>query len=313
MLTAEQLEMRKSGIGSSEIAAVVGVDPFKRPIDIYLDKLGLAEPRADNEHTDIGNELEDSVARMALKRLGQKTAKYGTTVRHPTLPIALATPDFILDPAAILETKSVGYRMMHHWDPDVSDDSGVPAYYLCQVQWQLEVVGVDLAHVAVLLGGRDFRVYRIERDLDLGQALLDQAWDFWTHNVIAREPPPVDGSYSADRWLQKRFSKVGADFVKATPEHQALVVQLKASRAALARAEKEAAVAEQRVKEVIGEAAGIESDLGVVTWKRDRWGRTSWKDVATEMKAPEDLIQKYRSQPERRFLVPRLWAEGENT
>ena len=93
MLTPAQLELRKTGWGGSEIGALLGVDPFSGPLDVYLKKTEpdwVAPPNADMER---GTFLEDGVAEWYAFRTGTKLERIDETMRHKTRPLVLATPD----------------------------------------------------------------------------------------------------------------------------------------------------------------------------------------------------------------------------
>lgn len=312
-LSPAQLEQRKQGIGSSEIAAVAGLSPptWDGPVAIWLEKTGQGQPKPSNDQTEMGSEVEPILCRWAIAQLGLPEALYGETRAHPNHPWALATPDWIVrKPRVILETKNIGYRMLHHWDLDADDDRGVPDYYLAQVQWQLEIWDHELAYVAGWFGGRDRRLFRIERDREVAQALLEVADYFWNHHVLKRIQPPVDGRTATDRWLADRFRAARDTVMVAGAEVEAAVAELRHARAAHADADLKRAIAEQRVKELMGPHTVLESSLGTITWRTDRWGRVAWKEVVKEAgdAIPRELIEKHRSPPGRRFLPPREWG-----
>ena len=63
--------------------------------------------------------------------------------------------------------------------------------YLVQCLWYLLLTGLERADLAVLFGNSDFRIYTIERDLALEEALLEKAIDFWESYVKTDVPPPT--------------------------------------------------------------------------------------------------------------------------
>lgn len=262
MLTNEQLQLRRQGIGSSDIAAIFEADPFKAPLDVYLDKIGLAEPFSSTA-TWCGDHAEPMIAAMYAERQGIELFAGPGTMAHRAHPWALATPDRTRA-GALVEIKNVGARMLYLWA------EGVPEHVLLQVQWQLEVCDVDRADVAALLGGTDFQVYPVERDRALGAELLEVAGRFWREHVLARVPP-LHTAEQARRLARLRHPMNLGHVLPATDEAVLLRDQLAAVHAWQKELDASRAALEARAMELTGGADGIE---GCWSWKRPR---STWK------------------------------------
>ncbi len=83
---------RSTGIGASEVAALLGLDPRKTPLSLWLDKTGNAPPFEGNRFTEMGQRCEPVIADAYAEREGVELETCGTT-RHPDLPHVFATPD----------------------------------------------------------------------------------------------------------------------------------------------------------------------------------------------------------------------------
>lgn len=266
MLTPDQIERRRCGIGSSDIPAIVGVSPHAGPIDVYLDKIGLAEERS-TEATGLGDRAEAFVAELYREQTGACLYAGPGTKAHPAHPWALATPDR-LRAGALIEIKLVGARMVHLWE------DGVPAHVLAQVQWQLEVCDVERADVAALLGGTEFRVYPVERDRARAADLLEAGRRFWHEHIIARVPPPHTGA-DARRLAQLAHPRNSGEMRPRTFEAEHLreaILALRCQEQALADQRKRL---EAEAMAMIGDADGID---GCFTWRRARGD--AWKAAA---------------------------------
>src|SRR4051812_24779541 len=130
-LTPDQLKMRLSGIGGSEIAVVVGISPYAGFIDVWAVKV---EGRVfeGNAATRRGQILEPAVAAWYAEETGAQLREVGT-IRHPTREIALATPDRIATLAGserLVEIKTANLRQIDKWGEPGTDE--VPAQYLAQ-------------------------------------------------------------------------------------------------------------------------------------------------------------------------------------
>lgn len=204
MLTKEQKLLRRTGIGGSDAAAILGLSPWATPLDIYNEKVAEGEP-AEGEPTEsqlFGDMLEDTVARAWVKFMRKdghmvEVEAMSQTMRSSEHPFALANIDrkvTWLDgrPAKEgLECKTADKFVAHLWGNAESDE--VPDYYLIQCMHYLAVTGWDRWHLAVLIGGNTFRKYVIERDEELINHILAAERKFWTQHVEARVPPaPVN-------------------------------------------------------------------------------------------------------------------------
>ena len=71
----EWLKIRESGIGSSEIATIVGLNPWETPYQLWRRKLGIDPPKQENFAMKAGHYLEDAVARFWSDETGQDIIK----------------------------------------------------------------------------------------------------------------------------------------------------------------------------------------------------------------------------------------------
>ncbi len=283
MLTPEQLEARRSGIGGSEIATILGLNPFSGPLDVYLSKVeGLdAVSNADMER---GNFLEDGVAAWYAHREGVKLNEPGAII-HATSKVARCTPDGLAfvnihDNAVRLVSIKCPRRAGEVWGE--TGGRQVPEYAALQLQWEdmcCRSRGLSLlpeSHLVALVEG-DLRVYPVERDTELQDWLLEIGERWWARHVVAKVPPPLDGSDTAKEWLRRRFPRDTQPARAATLAEDLMLLDLKAAEDELALAEKDYDVARQRVEEAIADAGGIYSPAGKVTWRTNKLGKRSFK------------------------------------
>lgn len=215
--TQEWHEARANGIGASEIAAVVGLSPFSSAYALWLEKKGLipgADP--DNPLFYWGHALEPIVAdRFAFQHPEFWVMECGTFIAEER-GWQLANPDRLLfplevipnvtEPLGVLEIKSS--RFGDGYGPTGSDQ--IPLHVRCQVQHQMDVVEVPFAHVAVLIGGSDYREYRIAADPEDQVALRDAGAAFWA-SLATNDEPPVDASFATYEAARKRYDDIDPD------------------------------------------------------------------------------------------------------
>lgn len=182
------LAERRTGIGSSDVAAICGMSQWGGPLDVYCDKLGVLPDRP-NESMRWGLKLEGVIAEAFTEETGLEVAIPRPAIyRNSQWPWMLASPDRVCDTGDIVELKTA--RTAEGWGEPGTDQ--VPEAYLLQVQHQLACVpGSVNAHIAVLIGGSDFRVYKVLYNTRIIAKLAKLTEDFWKL-VQSRTPPPVD-------------------------------------------------------------------------------------------------------------------------
>ena len=190
------LDARRTGIGGSDVAAIVGVSKYAGPTTVFYDKLG-ALPDQDNAAMEWGRRLETAVRGKFADEHPEFCVVDGPgLVAHPDRRWQLATVDGLASegphgaPFAVVEVKT-GRCGSDEWGDELTDE--VPLPYLCQVIWYLDVFGLDVGFLAVLLDGRDYREYQIDYDAELAGKLRGHAEAFWTRHVLPRIPPDPDG------------------------------------------------------------------------------------------------------------------------
>lgn len=275
MLTASQTQARRSGLGGSDAAAVLGVHPYRSPLDVYLDKLGLAAPFEGNEATRWGDLLEDVIAREYAERTGQNIARTDAALRHPKHEWMLANPDrIIVGRSKGVEIKNVGARSAHRYGDGPEDCA---EEHICQSAWYMAVTDTDEWDIAVLVGGQRLRIYTIRRDLELEQLMIEAGERFWFGHVQAGVLPPVDGSESFKRYLAARYPRDTRPLRAASAEEAEWMRELAAVHGQRDEAEARAAMLENRLKSSMGDAGGIFADERKITWKADKNGRRSFR------------------------------------
>ena len=303
------LTVRKQGIGGSDAAAAVGLNPYKSQLELWLEKTGRdgnlpkIDPHDEESPLYWGNMLEPIVAAHYTKRTGNRVRRINAVLQHPdpSLPWMLANIDREVTGASdvqILECKTAGINGAKLWK------EGVPEYVQLQVQHQLAVTGKAAADVAVLLGGQHLEIHRIERDETLITRLIELEMQFW-HYVETDTPPPADGSDSAETALRCLYPEDKGQILDFTAERNlsACFADLQAVRQAIAEQEKLEAQLKQTLQQAIGEASRADFETGSVTWKKSK--DSVVMDMTRLLQDQPDLQQRYAvTKPgSRRFLI----------
>lgn len=303
------LAVRKQGIGSSDAAAAVGLNPYKSPLELWLEKTGRDDglPKADphDEESPMywGNILEPIVAAHYTKRTGHRVRRINAVLQHPDPDKAwmLANIDREITAASdvqILECKTAGINGARLWK------EGVPEYVQLQVHHQLAVTGKQAADVAVLLGGQHLEIHRIERDEALITRLIELERQFW-HYVETDTPPPADGSDSAEMALRCLYPEDKGQILDFKDERNlsACFADLLAVRQSITEQEKLEAQLKQVLQQAMGDASRADFETGSVTWKKSK--DSVVMDMTRLLQDQPDLPQRYAATKtgSRRFLV----------
>ncbi|HGL5380481.1 TPA: YqaJ viral recombinase family protein [Burkholderia cenocepacia] len=267
------LAVRRTGIGGSDAAAAVGLNPYMSALELWLDKTGRADglPRPDPSDTTSptywGTLLEPIVAASYTKQTGNRVRRVNAVLRHPSIPFMLANIDREIvgvPDVQILECKTAGEFGARLWR------DGVPEYVQIQVQHQLAVTGKTAAHIAVLLCGQALEVHRIERDDALIGRLVELEARFWRF-VETDTPPPADGSESADRALRHLYPGNG-ETIDFSDDHRlsSVFADLVAVRAEIEARQQLEAQFKQTIQQAMGDAIRAVFQTGSVSFKRSK-------------------------------------------
>lgn len=264
-------EQRNKGVGGSDVAAIMGISPWKSPLEIWLEKTGMATAPdlSGRESVAMGNELEGDVIQMYKRRHpGCRARRVNAVLVSNARPWAQASLDGITyDPElgwGVLEIKT-GSR-----DSEWTD--GVPLHYLTQVTHYLAVTGYEFADVAALIGDHglhyhEFRVMRDEEDL---QAVVEAVDEFWADCVEKGQMPPyVSALPSEGKALYEIYKRSDQEMKPSDAERTDWLAEQVSEineQAQRDRARKNECTNE--LKRLIGDNKGIITPEYLITWVR---------------------------------------------
>jgi len=185
---------RTKYIGGSDIGAILGISKYRTPLEVWLEKTGKETKQLDSLPLRFGSFAEEFVASEYSKAVGVTLLHDESIYIHPQYPFMSAHIDrFVLGdgqnspPTKILECKTANPFTQADWGEAGSDQ--VPMSYLAQCVWYMAITGIEKTDLAVLFGNSDFRIYQIERDLELEKLILEKAMQFWQNHVLADVAP----------------------------------------------------------------------------------------------------------------------------
>lgn len=284
-VNAQWVEARKNGIGGSDVASIMGLNKYSSPLNVWLVKTGREESPdlSGKEAVEWGNRLEDVVAeKFADEHPELKVYRRNATLVSIERPWAFANLDrWVTDGhgnVGILEVKTVGSRRAADWD------DGVPVYYLTQVMHYMSVTGYKYAWVAVLIGGQEFREYYIERDQQDIRAINDAVDTFWRDFVETDTAPALIGNDPEANALLSQHSDPSQEFVSMLDEDVSMLDELREIKDRMDDLKHRKTLIENQIKDLIGDAKGIETETKRITWVRST--RSSFDKKAFDQAHP---------------------------
>jgi putative phage-type endonuclease len=193
---------RRLGLGGSDIASVLGINPFKTAYEVYEEKVeGKIVDLSHNEKVIWGNLLEEPIAKR-YEQITNCPVFCTGMVKHSKYPFLLAHPDRIMLGRKGLEIKAVGEHTKHLWGEPGSQV--IPEYYYAQIAHYLLVLDYAEWDIAVLIGGQELRTYTFIRDKEFDEIIIEAGSKFWQDHVTKKCPPEKDYSNENIQQLIKR-------------------------------------------------------------------------------------------------------------
>jgi putative phage-type endonuclease len=299
---SEWLARRGTGIGGSDIAALVGLSQYETRMGVYADKIGHPDSR-DNDAMEWGRRLEDAVVDYFEDTTGILTRRIGL-LRSKAHPIAIASIDRLTDctghcghPDGLLETKTTNWRQEDLWD-----DEQIPDAAELQAQWYLGVTGRSHAHVVCLVDGRRPIHRTINANPDLFSIATRVAEGFWADHVEARTPPDPTAVPVVLDEVKRIYPDVVTDRAVVSPaDVDPILSELEAVKAEQKDAEERRSFLESRLRLLIGDAAELVAAGDVVatckqvtTQRLDSKAlRSAHPDIAAEFTQPSNYRRLY--------------------
>ena len=294
----EWLTLRKKlGIGGSEAASVVGLNPYKGAYTLWAEKTGKIPEFEGNLTTEVGSFLEDFVAKLFTRETGKQVRRKNRILVNDQYPFAFGDVDrVVVGEKALLEIKTTNSL------PAMKKlrKGEFPEQWYCQMTHYLAVSGLQKAYLAVLIECRDFKVFELDRDEAEIASLMGAEEEFW-HKVQTNTPPAADGLESTSKTITTLYPESNSENVNLYNYQTELAryMELSEQIKALEAAKDEAA---NKVKAFLGEAGKGESDRYRVSWTSSL--RQSFDSKRFAKENPDiDLCPYYKTSTYRTFKV----------
>ena len=300
----EWLKYRESGIGSSEVATIVGLNPWETPYQLWRRKVGLDAPKQENFAMKAGHYLEDAVAQFWHDETGQDIIKSSAgdwLIVNDERPYMRVSPDrtyWLADMPhnnankGILECKTTQMSI---------DADDIPKHWFCQVQYQLGVAELEQGSLAWLCSGREFGYKNLALVPAFFAWLVEEVEKFWIDNIQGKQEPTAANVQDI---LLKYNRHTDGKIVEVNDDIFAAYQDLKAVKDELSAIEEKKTALEEKIKLGFGDAEAISyGGQTLATWKAPK--PSNKFDAKAFTSAHPDLAKEFTfpTQGARRFLL----------
>lgn len=311
------LNFRTSGIGASEVGTILGLNPYKSATELFYQKIGKLPQKIDeNIAMFMGNRMEPLVADLweyyddeesqmiENFNTGKKTRMCGEIIGYlvnDKYPHLFLSPDRLIyndskkalysvsskgvnlkNVRGVLEIKTISSFASKQWE------GGVPPSYVVQLMTYMIGLEKKYGEIVFLEDGRKLTVIPVEYNQSIADQIIEKTTEFWDRvtcalkdmdNCELYEPEP-DGTPAYETFLDKRYtSSIDKIYVEGSESHYELAVRHKQLTEQLKDLEYEARECSNTLKNIIGEAEGIDfKEMGKVTWKSTVKGNRLFKN-----------------------------------
>lgn len=266
------LRLRRHGIGGSDALAVLGLDPWKTRMEVWLDKTGSEVTREQSDRMRWGQVVEAPIAEWFTERTGVRTRRCGL-MRHESREWQRVSVDRLTSDGGLLEAKNTNYHRRGEWEDDLGEiiADGAEA----QAQHGMAVTGLGHAWICAQVGGEPPVIRRIDRDESFIADLTRCEEEFWAL-VEARTPPALDGGEAAAKLIARLYPEAVPG---STAELTAAQVDLLREYLKEGGVKKAAGDRQDEIKAELTAAMGTAEAAMFAGQKVARWGNCSRTSV----------------------------------
>lgn len=255
---------RTKYLGGSDVAGILGISPWRTPLEVYLDKVQPRIKPVDHSKQKVftrGQRMEPYVIDLLSEETGLEIIHRGNRYIHRDYGFIAAEIDAEAATGENIEIKTVSPFKAKEWG-EVQTDA-IPVHYTAQAMHGLMVTNKQVCVFGVLIGGDDFRIYRVERDEETIQAILEKEVAFWDR---VKNLNPPEATTVSD--ISLMFEKDAGSSIEADGKALALFNDLRDMKSRYKSLGEEIAVSEEKLKLYMQEHSILTLDgKTICTWK----------------------------------------------
>ncbi len=287
---AKWLEDRRSGIGASDAAAILGHSPYKTPLQVWASKMGVQSDGT--KFTRAGIMQERVVLEWYEQETGTRLKKFTDdpeVFRNPKEPLILCSPDahtLHLGQFFGVDAKNTSSKSP---DGNAFLNGEIALHYQIQNQHTMMAMGCQRWDLAVLIDGNDFKTFQIYADTELQGLMKDALLKWWRDYVVAKKEPPCATPKDQLEFLKTTYPKNHGRWIDAAG-NQALIdmcIEYKHAKENLDAADEFLEHHKGALQSVIRDADGIVLPDGKkISWLKNKDGeKIDWKAVLASLRA----------------------------
>lgn len=287
------LDLRKGGIGSSEVGTILGLNPYETPYQLWRKKKGLDAPTPENFAMRAGHYLEDAVSLFYQDETGNEIIKSSAgdwLIVNNERPFLRVSPDRTCwkrgmarkhDNKGIVECKTTQKEI---------DGDSLPQHWFCQLQYQLGVAELNWGAIAWLTAGREFGYRDLTFDKDFYDWMIEEVTRFWVDCIQGNQEPLA---INVEDVILKSPRHIAGKTLTANDDIIAELAELKEVREELAALDQRKKAIEETIKMTMGDAEALvlpNTDDVLCTWKAGK-DRTKFDDKRFAQEHPDMYAQ----------------------
>ena len=306
----EWLKYRESGIGSSEVGTILGLNPFETPYQLWRRKKGLDAPKQENFAMKAGHYLEDAVSLFYRDETGKEIIKASAgdwlIVNNDREYLRVSPDRTFWIPGRTKSDHKKGILECKTTQMEVDADK-LPQNWFAQLKYQLGVAELEQGALAWLTMGREFGYRDIMFDKEFFGWMVEEVDKFWTDNIIGNQEPPL---YNVDDVVRKYPKNISGKTVEADEKLVDICRELKEIKDEVGGLDSRKKELESAIKMALGDAEALVAPGGssakptiLATWKAAK-DSTKFNEKKFAAEKPE-LYASYQCQVPgtRRFLL----------
>lgn len=287
------LDLRKGGIGSSEVGTILGLNPYETPYQLWRKKKGLDAPTPENFAMRAGHYLEDAVSLFYQDETGNEIIKSSAgdwLIVNNERPFLRVSPDRTCwkrgmarkhDNKGIVECKTTQKEI---------DGDSLPQHWFCQLQYQLGVAELNWGAIAWLTAGREFGYRDLTFDKDFYDWMIEEVTRFWVDCIQGNQEPLA---INVEDVILKSPRHIAGKTLTANDDIITELAELKEVREELAALDQRKKAIEESIKMTMGDAEALvmpNTDDVLCTWKAGK-DRTKFDDKRFAQEHPDMYAQ----------------------
>jgi putative phage-type endonuclease len=208
--------LRSQGLGGTDVAAVLGFDKWRTPLDVWLDKTGRGTYTESSYPMRRGTFMERFLLDEYARETGAIMERPPALLAHPDYAMVRASLDGIAhhrDRSVVVDAKAPTWRGREAW---WDEEKLCPDGYAVQMLTYLAVTGLPEAVLVADVAG-EYTTVTIARDEAWEAVALPLLADWWQTFVVGDTPPPADWERDTIPALNRAWVVSPGTSVEAAP------------------------------------------------------------------------------------------------